>query len=132
MPKYPSELEKHPLFKKNNAVDAPVSVGLKNLMAEKGPRLEIMTNVTSQQMVNAIFIGNIYTNVYGSRYVHGRIEQLERVAKAKDALTCQQNISMVEAGGSLPAEYYSPAGSSRRWSPVGIAQAGGSDEDSQE
>lgn len=132
MPKFPSDLEKHPLFKKSSNVEAPVSVGLKNLMATKGPKLEIMANVTSKEMVNAIFIGYIYGNVYGSRYVFGRVEQVERVSKAKDALTCNQNISMVEAGGNLPAEYYNPAGQNRRWSPIGIAQAGGSDEDSQE
>lgn len=132
MAKYPSDLEKHPLFKQKQNVEAPVSVGLKNLMVEKGAKLEIMTNVSSLQFANAVFIGGIYTNVYGSRYVHNRIEQIERLANAKNALARQQNIDMVEAGGSLPAEYYNPAGQNRRWIPLGIAQPGGGEDEQKE
>lgn len=132
MVKFASDLEKHPLFKQKQMVDAPVSVGLKNLMTEKGNRLEIMTNVTSETFVRAVFIGGIYTNIYGSRYVMKRIEQMERIATAKDGLARKQNIEMVEAGGNLPSEYYGINTSNRRWTPVGVAPMGVSEDDQKE
>ena len=127
MPRFASELEKHPLFKQRAQVEAPVSVGLKNLMVEHGARLEIMTNATNQQFIRAVCIGGIYTNIYGSRHVHNRVEQVERLAVSINAMARLQSINMVEAGGNLPAEYYNPVGGNRRWVPVGVAQGGGED-----
>ena len=127
MPRFASELEKHPLFKQRATVEAPVSVGLKNLMVEHGARLEIMTNATNQQFIRAVCIGGIYTNIYGSRHVHNRVEQVERLAVSINAMARLQSINMVEAGGNLPAEYYNPVGGNRRWVPVGVAQGGGED-----
>lgn len=123
MVKTSSDLDKHPLFKQKQAVEAPVSVGLKNLLVEKGARLEIMTNATGEQFIRAVGIGGIYTNIYGSRHVHARVEQVERLACAIHAMARQQSIDMVQAGGSLPAEYYAPNGGNRRWAPVGLAGA---------
>lgn len=128
MVKTASDLEKHPLFKQKNTVDAPVTVGLRNLMAERGPKLEIMTNVTNESFVRMVGIGKIYTNIYGSRFVHEIVETQERLANALDAMARKQSIEMVDAGGNLPAEYYGIAGKGRRWVPVGIAQGGTDDE----
>lgn len=131
MVKTASDLEKHPLFKQKQAVDAPVTVGLRNLMAEKGPRLEIMTNVTNEKFVRMVGIGKIYTNIYGSGFVHELVETNERLANALRAMAREQSIKMVEAGGSLPGEYYAPNGKARRWNPVGIAQGAPEDDEGQ-
>lgn len=110
MTRHASELENHPLFQSRKAVEAPVSVGLNNLMSEEGKRLEIMSRITNEQMVNAINIGHIYSEIYGSRYVTEKVSKLERISNAKDGEARKESIAMVDAGGNLPSEYYSPDG----------------------
>ena len=106
MPRHASELENSPLFLAKKQHDAPVSVGMNLLTVEEGKQLEQMTRITSPKMVNALMIGEIYTTIYGSRYVQKRVDQLKRIAEAKDGLRAQEVISIVEAGGNLPSEYY--------------------------
>lgn len=118
MPRHASELENSPLFLTRKKHDAPVSVGIDLLTTEGGKRLEQMTNVMSPQMVNAMMILGIYANVYGSKYAIARKEQLERIAEAKEGERAQKVIDMVEAGGKLPAEYYTGE-SKNNFSPIG-------------
>ena len=106
MPRHANELENSPLFLNQTSHDAPVSVGMGHLMVKEGDQLEQMTRVTTPQMVNALYIGNIYTTIYGSKYMQKRIDQIKRVAEAKDGLRAREIIEIVEAGGKLPAEYY--------------------------
>ena len=108
MTRHAAELENHPVFQTRKAAEAPVSVGLRGLMTEEGKRLEIMSRITNSQMVNAINIGHIYSELYGSRYVTEKIAKLERISNAKDGEARKESIAMVDAGGNLPSEYYSP------------------------
>ncbi len=117
MPRHASELENSPLFltKKNN--EAPVTSGMNYLAVEDGKQLEIMTSVNSPTMVNALMICDIYERVYGSKYVAGRGNQIKRLAEAREGRRAQQIIEIVEAGGKLPAEYYTGT-SKPNFSPV--------------
>lgn len=119
MARHASELENSPLFLQEAQHDAPVSVGMGHLMTKDGKQLEQMTRVSSPTMVNAMMIGNIYANIYGSKYVRSRIEQIERIAEARDGLRAQEIIQVIDAGGKLPAEYYTGQGGDRSVRPVG-------------
>lgn len=106
MPRHASELENSPLFLDQKNHDPPVSVGMDYLVVEEGKRLEQMTRISSPVMVNALYIGTIYTDVYGSRYVRARVDQIKRMAEARDGKRAQELIDIVEAGGKLPGEFY--------------------------
>lgn len=108
MPNHAMDLEKHPLFMARKQNEAPVSVGMGHLTVTEGARLEEMTRITSPQQITAHAIGYVYVNIYGSKYVRGRISQNDRLAEAKDGLRSQELINMVQAGGALPSEYYAP------------------------
>lgn len=123
-----SDLEKHPVFASRRNNEAPVTTGLKYLGTESGKALELMTVVDNQSFVNAVRIGYIYKDVYGSKFVAGLVEQLERLAPAKEGNARNQMIGMVEAGGNLPAEYYGADGK-RSFNPIGFARDTGGQND---
>lgn len=108
MPNHAMDLERHPLFMARKQNEAPVSVGMGHLTVTEGYRLEEMTRITTPQQINAHGIGFVYARIYGSKYVKGRIAQNDRLAEAKDGLRSRELIDMVQAGGSLPSEYYAP------------------------
>ncbi len=128
MVRHAAELENHPVFAERKSSEAPVSVGLKGLMTEQGKSLEIMSRITTPQMVSAINIGHIYSDIYGSRYVSEKVAKLERISNAKDGEARKESIAMVEAGGNLPSEYYAPEGK-RSFTPIGVAPPKGGDAD---
>lgn len=122
MTRHAAELENHPLFQSSRRqAEAPVSVGLKGLMTEEGKRLEIMSRITNVQMVNAINIGHIYSEIYGSKYVSEKVAKLERISTAKDGEARKESIAMVDAGGNLPSEYYTSEGK-RSFSVLSVAE----------
>lgn len=123
MARHSTELENHPLFNNRKNQEAPVSVGLRGLMVEDGKRLEIMARITNEKQVNAINIGHVYTDIYGSRYVGERVAKMERVTNAYHGEARREAIQMVEAGGNLPSEYYAPEGK-RTFTPLAIARGG--------
>ena len=106
MVRHAPELEKHTLFKGNAPPEAPVSKGIENLTAEEGARLQLMSRVNNKEMMNAIAIANIYTEIYGSRYVKGRINEALRVNVSIGGQGRRDIIDIVDAGGTLPPEYY--------------------------
>lgn len=110
MPRHASELETSPLFLQRKKHDAPVSVGMDLLTVEDGNRLEQMTVIDNAKLVNAMMILGIYTRVYGSKYALWRKGQIERIAEAKGGQRAQDIIKVIEAGGKLPAEYYTGEG----------------------
>lgn len=119
MPRHASELENTPLFLTKKNQEAPVSVGLTYMTVEDGKLLDEMTRVLSPQMVNAVMIGGIYSDVYGSMYVRRRVDLIKRIAVAKDGERVKELIQMVDAGGNLPSEYYAD-GSKRTFQPLGV------------
>ena len=106
MPRHANELENSPLFLTRKQHEAPVSVGMDMLVVEDGNRLEQMTRVDNPKMVNAMMILGIYSTVYGSKYALRRKGQIERIAEAQNGQRARDVIDIVEAGGKLPAEYY--------------------------
>ena len=97
--------------------DPPVSVGLRILTTESGKVLEEVTRINSREMVNALQIGTIYTEVYGSKYVGARVDQIKRIAKSKGGEGIRELIDMVEAGGKMPGEFFAPP-ARRTWTPL--------------
>ena len=106
MVRHAPELEKHTLFTRNTPPDAPVTKGIENLTSEEGARLQLMSRITSKEMQQAIAIANIYTNIYGSKYVKGRIDEILRTHVSINGQGRRDIIDVIEAGGSLPPEYY--------------------------
>jgi len=106
MVRHAPELEKKPLFRGNSQPEAPVSKGITNLTSEEGPRLQLMTRVRSKEVLQAVAIANIYINIYGSKYVKGRINEILRMNVSIDGQGRRDIIDIVEAGGTLPPEYY--------------------------
>lgn len=106
MVRHAPELEKHTLFKGSAPPEAPVSKGIENLTVEDGARLELMARINNPVMLQAIAISNIYTNIYGSKYVKGRINQILRTSVSIHGAGRRDIIDIVDAGGSLPPEYY--------------------------
>ena len=106
MVRHAPELENRPLFRMNTNPEAPVSKGIANLTSESGSRLQLMTRVNSKEMLQAVAIANIFTNIYGSKYVNGRIDEILRMNVSAHGQGRREIIDVVEAGGNLPAEYY--------------------------
>lgn len=116
--KKPSDLINNPFWSGiHRQPDAPVSVGLKILTTESGKVLEEVTRINSEEMINALQIGTIYTEVYGSKYVLERVNQIKRIAKSKGGEGIRELIDMVEAGGKMPGEYFAPP-VPRSWRPL--------------
>lgn len=106
MVRHSPELEKHPIFKGLQPPEAPVSKGIANLTSEEGPRLQLMTRARSKEVLQAVAIANIYTNIYGSKYIKGCINEILRMNVSIDGQGRRDIIDIVEAGGTLPPEYY--------------------------
>lgn len=85
--------------------EAPVSVVLKNLTETEGKKLEVLTR-TNPALANAAQIGYIFSHVFGSKYVAGRVELIERLAISMDGKGREEQISALQAGGSLPDTYF--------------------------
>lgn len=108
IPKRATDLLKHPFFSGNNSrPEPPVATGLKILTTTSGKRLEMVSRVRGEEMVRALQIGTIYTEVYGSKYVKERVDQIKRVSKSIGGEGIQELIDMVEAGGKMPGEFFS-------------------------
>ena len=106
MVRHAPELEKHTLFKGNAPPEAPVSKGIENLTSEEGARLQLMSRINSKETMQAIAIAHIFTNIYGSKYIKGRINEILRVNVSVGGQGRRDIIDIVDAGGSLPPEYY--------------------------
>ena len=106
MVRHAPELEKHPLFAMNNNPEAPVSKGISNLTSEDGARLQLMTRISNKEMLQAVAIANIYVNIYGSKYIKGRRDEMLRLNVSINGQGRRDIIDVVDAGGNLPAEYY--------------------------
>jgi hypothetical protein len=97
--------------------DPPVSVGLRIITTESGHILEEVCRVNSTEMINALQIGTIYTEVYGSKYITERVDQIKRISKSKGGQGIRELIDMVEAGGKMPGEFFAPP-VNRGWKPL--------------
>lgn len=98
-------------LQKESAPDAPITVVLNNLTTTEGRKLEILTR-TNPNLANAAQIGFIFYNMYGSKYVRDRVEQIECLAISMDGKGREEQISALQAGGKLPDSYFEGAGTS--------------------
>lgn len=124
MPNHAMDLERHPLFMAKKANEAPVTRAMDHLTVTDGHKLEQMTRIMSPVQVSAHQIALIYTEVYGSKYVRNVIAQMDRLAEAKDGLRSRELIDAIQAGGSLPSEYYAPGSKTPNYQ---VVNGGGDD-----
>lgn len=75
------------------------------LTGQSGPLLQMMTRMTPAAL-RAEEIGDIYVRIYGSQYVKGRLELLERCLVSIDGGGRQDMIESLRAGGAVPDAYY--------------------------
>lgn len=123
MSKDPQDLINNPVFLTKQQPDPPVSVAMGHLVTLDGDKLDIVCNVNSATMASAIGIGEIYTDIHGSKYIERRIKLIERLSISKDKGGRLDLIEVVKAGGNLPAEFYQQQ-DKRTWGPG----AGGTNE----
>lgn len=111
MPRKSAEdLVKDPSFVSlGSAPEIPVRTALKQLMTTQGDGLELSTR-SSPAIARAASIGYIYTTVYASQYVQGRVEQMERLAVSMQGQGRRDLIDTVKAGGRMPDSYYAANG----------------------
>ena len=105
-----ADLVNNPVYLGKSQPDPPVNKAISQLTVTEGQELEEMARIHGQDMVNALSIGYIYSEMYGSDYVRGRIDQLLRLSVAKGGQGRRELIDAVEAGGKLPDAYYSGEG----------------------
>lgn len=105
-----ADLVNNPVYLGKSQPDPPVNKAISHLTVTEGQALEEMARIHGQDMVNALSIGYIYSEMYGSDYVRGRIDQLLRVSVAKGGQGRRELIDAVEAGGKLPDAYYNGEG----------------------
>ena len=120
MTRHAPELEKHPIFLGGGAGAnvAPVTRGIDNLTTEEGDRLELMARINSPELVKGVLVANIFTSVYGSKYAQKLIDKNLRLSVSLHGAGRRDIIDVVDAGGNLPAEYYT--GQSKKLKVVGI------------
>ena len=94
------------LISRNDKPELPVKDIARRLTVEEGRPLEITTRTTGI-MANAAQFCLIYTNRYGSAYAADRIGQIERLAISMGGQGRRDLIDALQAGGSVPGEYYS-------------------------
>lgn len=105
-----SDLIANPVYLGKSQPDPPVNKAISHLTVTEGQALEEMARIHGQDMVNALSIGYIYSEMYGSDYVRGRIDQLLRLSVAKGGQGRRDLIDVVDAGGKLPDAYYNGEG----------------------
>ena len=99
------DLRKNPnITIKSGAPELPVNTAISQLTRLEGNELEISTR-SGPVMARAAAVGYIYTHVFGSGYVQGRIEQLERLAISAGGQGRKDLIEAVKAGGRMPDSY---------------------------
>lgn len=110
MSKTVKDLEKAPIYLGKERPDPPVSRAMSHLTVTEGAPLEEMARIHGQDMVDALAVGYIYSEMYGSKYVRGRIDQLLRLSVAENGQGRRDIIDVVDAGGTLPDSYYNGQG----------------------
>lgn len=101
----------------------PVSVVLDYFALDTGTRLELLTrtnpNLARAAQIASIFANNIKTAEGGRcKHVPNRVEQLERLAVSIDSGGRLDMIAALDAGGSLPGEYYDKSEDKKQFAPA--------------
>ena len=102
--------------------ELPVRTALSKLTTTKGDDLEMTTRATPQ-IVRAAQVGYIYARIYGSSYIQGRVEQMERLAVSMGGQGRRDLIDTVEAidpqaGATQPAPGMKRCARCGEWKPL--------------
>lgn len=100
-----NDLRKEPNILMRSTPELPVNTAIDQLTQLSGDRLEISTR-SSPMLARAASVGYIYSHTFGSGYVQGRIEQVERLAVSNGGEGRKDMIEAVRAGGRMPDAYY--------------------------
>lgn len=95
----------------------PVKKALRSLLSTDGPALDLTTHAGAS-LIRAVDLGNIYVATFKLDYLRERLERLERLAVSVNGQGRRDLIDAVQAGGSLPPEYYRPGAASATFSPL--------------
>lgn len=90
---------------KESTPPAPITVVLDNLTVTEGKKLHILTR-TNPSLANAVQIGFIYSTMFNSEYVAGRVESIEQLAISMDGKGREEQIGALQAGGKLPDSFF--------------------------
>ena len=90
--------------------ELPFNKSTEFLTSTDGLQLEIMTRLSSPMMAAAIQNEYSYRYVFGSRYIVGKIEQMERCAISQNGLGRREIIEALGAADRTPDAYYAPDG----------------------
>lgn len=104
------------LIDRSNKPELPVKDIAKRLTVEDGKPLEITTRTTAV-IANASQFCLIYTFRFNSKYAQARIGQIERLAISMGGQGRRDLIDALQAGGSVPGEYYAD-GTKKRDYPI--------------
>lgn len=85
--------------------EAPVTTVLNNLTITEGRKLDILTR-TNPALANAAQIGLIFRRMFGSEYVADRVQLIECLSISMDGKGREEQISALQAGGTLPDSYF--------------------------
>lgn len=112
------ELAKNPIYLGKDRPDPPVTKAMGHLTTTEGPALEEMARIRGSEMVRALSVGYIYSDMYGSKFVRGMIDQLLRISISMDGQGRRDIIDVVDAGGTLPEGYYSGQSKKQTFTPI--------------
>lgn len=87
------------------APEAPVKTVVDKLSATEGHGLQISTR-TNSAIARAMHTAYLYGEVYGIKVIKGEGDLLMRLAISQGGQGRRDLIDSLEAGGSMPAEYY--------------------------
>lgn len=94
------------LIDRGNKPELPVKDIARRLTVETGPALEITTRTTATMAFAARFC-MVYTERFTSSYAAAVAGQIERLAISMGGQGRRDLIDALQAGGSVPGEYYS-------------------------
>lgn len=111
------------LINRSEKPELPVKDIARRLTVEDGKPLEITTRTTGI-MADAAQFCLIYTRRWNSTYAGDRIGQIERLAISMGGQGRRDLIDALQAGGSVPGEYYTDAPKKKDY-PVFTSDDGG-------
>lgn len=104
---------KNGLPDRNKKPEAPITTVLRNFMSKHGEELELTTRMNGPA-VKAAQVSYIFETMFTdpvtgqkeSPFIHGMMEQIERLLVSFEGLGRKDQIDALSAGGKLPDAYY--------------------------
>lgn len=90
------------------APEAPVKTVVDKLSATEGKQLQLTTR-TNASIAKAMHTAYLYGEIFDLQVIRGEAELLMRMAISQGGLGRRELIDSLDAGGKMPAEYYTDA-----------------------